>query len=209
MEDDARQSGYLPQTMIESVVQLIERSGDLVYVLAPLFMIVVAILPIPAEIPAMLNGMVFGPGLGSLVTWSGAVVGAVISFELSRRFGRPLGVRFLTPAWLAKADRVVLSAGWPAMITLRLIPTVAFTLVNWAAGMTPIRRWTFFWTTAVGILPGCLLFTLSGSGLGALYRHDPFLGVALGGLAVLVIIWTVLRYRYTEEPREVGGAQPR
>jgi uncharacterized membrane protein YdjX (TVP38/TMEM64 family) len=194
--------------MLDAIVRLIEQSGPLMYVLAPLFMIVVAILPIPAEIPAMLNGMVFGLGLGSVITWSGAVVGALISFELSRRFGRPLGERLLQSSWLAKADRVVLSAGWPAMITLRLIPTVAFTLVNWAAGMTPIRRWTFFWTTAVGILPGCLLFTLSGSGLGALYRHDPFLGVALGGLAVLVIIWTVLRYRYTEEPREVGGAQP-
>jgi uncharacterized membrane protein YdjX (TVP38/TMEM64 family) len=194
--------------MLDAIVRLIEQSGPLMYVLAPLFMIVVAILPIPAEIPAMLNGMVFGLGLGSLVTWSGAVVGAQISFELSRRFGRPLGERFLRPAWLAQADRVVLSAGWPAMITLRLIPTVAFTLVNWAAGMTPIRRWTFFWTTAVGILPGCLLFTLSGSGLGTLYRRDPFLGIALGGLAVLVIIWTVLRYRYTHEPLDVDGAQP-
>jgi len=195
--------------MLETIVRLIEQSGPFMYVLAPLFMIVVAILPIPAEIPAMLNGMVFGLGLGSFITWSGAVVGALISFELSRRFGRPLGKRLLRSSWLAKADRVVLSAGWPALITLRLIPTVAFTLVNWAAGMTPIRRWTFFWTTALGILPGCLLFTLSGSGLGALYRRDPFLGIALGGLAVLVIIWTVLRYRYAEEQRDVGGAQPR
>lgn len=181
--------------MLDSVVQFIENSGALVYVLAPLFMVVVAILPIPAEIPAMLNGMVFGPVLGSLVTWSGAVVGATLSFELARRYGRPLGERILKAEALAKADRVVLSAGWPGMLMLRLIPTVAFTLVNWAAGFTPIRRWTFIWTTAVGIVPGCLVFSVSGSGLGALYRQRPALVVSVAAIVILVILWTILRYR--------------
>ncbi len=182
-------------TMLDAIVQFIENSGALVYVLAPLFMIVVAILPIPAEIPAMLNGMVFGPVIGPLITWSGAVVGATVSFELARRYGRPLGERLLKAEALARADRVVLSAGWPGMLVLRLIPTVAFTLINWAAGFTPIKRWTFVWTTAVGILPGCLVFTVSGSGLGAIYRENPELAVSLSGIGLLIILWTVLRYR--------------
>ncbi len=62
--------------------------GGWAFVFAPMLMMVVAILPIPAEIPAMLNGMLFGPVLGTFMSWSGAVVGAVISFELARRFGR-------------------------------------------------------------------------------------------------------------------------
>ena len=181
--------------MLDSIVQFIENSGALVYVLAPLFMVVVAILPIPAEIPAVLNGMIFGPVVGPLITWSGAVVGAAVSFELARRYGRPLGKRLVKAEALAKADRAVLSAGWPGMLTLRFIPTVAFTLVNWAAGFTPIRRWTFMWTTAVGIVPGCLVFTVSGSGLGAIYRRNPELTVVLAGIAILVILWTVRRYR--------------
>ena len=69
--------------MLDSLVYLIEESGAWVYVLAPLFMVAVAIVPIPAEIPAMLNGMVFGARVGALITWSGAIVGAVVSFELS------------------------------------------------------------------------------------------------------------------------------
>ena len=181
--------------MLDSIVQFIENSGPLVYILAPLFMVVVAVLPIPAEIPAMLNGMVFGPVVGTFITWSGAVVGATVSFELARRYGRPLGERLVKAEALARADRLVLSAGWPGMLMLRLIPTVAFTLVNWAAGFTPIRRWTFIWTTAVGIVPGCLVFTVSGSGLGAIYRQNPELAVSLAGIVLLVILWTVLRYR--------------
>jgi uncharacterized membrane protein YdjX (TVP38/TMEM64 family) len=158
---------------MDAIAGFVENQGALTYVLAPLFMVVVAVLPIPAEIPAMVNGMVFGSLLGVGITWGGAVIGAMISFELSRRFGRPLGERLLAPEVLAKADQMVLSAGWPGMLTLRLIPVVAFTAINWAAGLTPVSRWTFFWTTTVGILPGALVFTLSGSGLGWFYRRHP------------------------------------
>ncbi len=181
--------------MLDSVVYLIEESGAWVYVLAPLFMVAVAILPIPAEIPAMLNGMVFGPLVGALITWSGALVGAVVSCELARRFGRPLAENLVSPPALAKADRLVLSAGWPGFLAVRLIPTVAFTLINWAAGLTSIGRATFVWTTAIGIIPGAIVFTLSGAGLGALYGRHPQLAFALGLLALLLIAWTVLRFR--------------
>ena len=181
--------------ILDSLVYLIEESGAWVYVLAPLFMVTVAILPIPAEIPAMLNGMVFGARVGALITWSGAIVGAVVSFELARRFGRPLAEKLVSPPALAKADRLVLSAGWKGLLTVRLIPAVAFTLINWAAGLTSIGRATFVWTTAIGILPGAIVFTLSGAGLGALYRRHPQLALALGLLVLVLIAWTVLRFR--------------
>ncbi len=194
--------------MLDAVVQFIESSGAWMYLLAPLFMIVVAILPIPAEIPAMLNGMIFGATLGTGITWSGALIGAIVSFELARRFGRPLAQRFVSPQALAKADRAVCSAGWPGLLTLRLIPTVAFTMVNWAAGFTPIRRWTFCWTTAVGIIPGAIVFTMTGTGLGALYRRNPELGVVLVALALAVLVWTVARYRTSAGRRLTAERDP-
>ncbi len=181
--------------MLDPVVQFIEQSGGWVYVLAPLFMILVAILPIPAEIPAMLNGMVFGARLGTAITWGGAVVGALISFELARRFGRPLAGRMLSTRTLAKVDRMALSAGWPALLALRFIPTIAFTAVNWTAGLTPVRRWTFLWTTAAGIVPGAIVFTVSGSGLLAAYRRAPYLAAIIGALVVVVLVWSTMRYR--------------
>ncbi len=181
--------------MLDALVRLIENSGNWVYVLAPLFMIVVAVLPIPAEIPAMVNGMVFGAVAGTSVTWGGAVVGALISFELAKRYGRPLAMRLLRPGRLEQVDAAALSASWPGLLAVRLIPTIAFTLVNWAAGLTAIPRWRFAWTTALGIAPGAVVFTVTGSGLGALYRRAPLVGGALIVLAVGVIVWSVLRPR--------------
>ena len=150
-----------------------ERFGNWSYVVAPLFMIIVAILPIPAELPAMLNGMMFGPIVGTTITWLGAIVGAIVSFELARRFGRPLSERIVKRSLLERADRLVDSAGWPGLLTLRLIPAVAFTAINWGAGFTSVTRWTFVWTTAAGILPGAIVFTASGTGLAVLLRMHP------------------------------------
>ncbi len=142
------------------------------YWLAPMLMIVVAILPIPAEIPATMNGMFFGPFVGVLMTWGGAVVGAQISYELARCFGRTLSRRFVKPEAIKKLEKLQ-HAEVPVLLMLRRAPIVAFTAVNWASGLLQVRRSTFMWTTAVGILPGAIAFTASGSFVGALYERYP------------------------------------
>lgn len=174
--------------MLEALSAWIESAGALVYVLAPLFTVMVAILPIPAEIPAALNGMLFGPVWGSLVTWLSALAGAQISFEAARYWGRPLGLRLLSEEALERADELVNRAGWPALLALRLMPAVAFTAVNWAAGFTMLRRRTFVWTTALGILPGAVAFTTSGSGLIALARRTGTAPLLWSLVAVLLAV---------------------
>ncbi len=181
--------------MFDSVIHLIEESGAWMYILAPLFTVTVAILPIPAELPAMVNGMIFGPLVGALMTWSAALVGALVSFELARRFGRPLAEKALSPVALARADGAMISAGWPGFLTVRFIPTVAFTLINWTAGLTSIRRATFVWTTAIGIVPGVIAFTLSGAGLGTLYHRYQQLPFGVGLLGIFLMAWMVFRFR--------------
>ncbi len=158
--------------------------GPLAYLLAPLVMAAVAVLPIPAEAPAMVNGVLFGPWAGSLVTWSGAMLGAWISYEIARAWGRPVARRMVSPAALEKVDGLAEGVGWWGLIVLRLIPVVAFTALNWGAGLCCIPRRRFLWTTAVGIVPGAVLFAYSGVGLGALYLRSP---LAATGLVALIV----------------------
>ena len=161
-------------------------------ILAPLIMATVAILPIPAEAPAMVNGMLFGPVLGTALTFLGALGGAQVSFEIARRLGRPLARRFVRPSALAGADQVVGKAGWGGLLVARLIPVIAFTALNWGAGLTAVPRWRFFWTTAVGILPGTVLFTAFGASIPTLFRQSPTLtAIGLMVLIALVAVGTV------------------
>ena len=45
--------------------------------------------PFPAEFVAIANGMAYGPLWGTVVTWIGAMCGALVAFALSRALGRP------------------------------------------------------------------------------------------------------------------------
>lgn len=170
--------------------------GVWAYLVSPLVMATVSIFPIPAEAPAMANGVLFGPVVGSILTWSGAMLGAWISYEIAHAYGRPIARRVVNPAALEKVDRVADSAGWWGLLVLRFIPVVAFTAVNWGAGLCGVPRWRFLWTTAVGILPGVILFTSSGVGLGALYQRSPMWAAALAAAVVAAIVmWTLKRHR--------------
>lgn len=165
------------------------------YPLAVLLMTAVAIIPFPAEVPAVMNGMLFGPVGGTIITWIGALLGAQISFELSRRFGRPLVERILPAGAMAKVDVAVRTVSWPGLLTARLIPAVAFTALNWGIGLTLCRRRTFVWTTALGILPGTIVFVSSGEGLARLYARQPELAIALLALLTVALIVVIRRRR--------------
>lgn len=162
------------------------------YWAAPLLMVVVAILPIPAEIPAAMNGMLFGTFVGIIMTWGGAMLGAMISYELARCFGARLARRFVGPEVMDRFEGLKNTEA-PVLLMLRLTPVVAFTVVNWASGLLQVRRSTFVWTTAVGILPGAIAFTASGSAISLMYERYPVavtgVVVALCGALLLRVWW--------------------
>ena len=180
--------------------------GDWALLVAPLVMAGVAILPIPAEAPAMLNGALFGPVTGTFITWTGALLGALISFEIARALGRPVASRIVPERTLDRADALVAQAGWTGLLVLRLLPMVAFTAINWGAGLTSVSRWTFVWTTALGIVPGAIVFTASGSGLAALIKRGAGpVGWAAVAAVLLFLVWV---FRKSRRPSSLPTAVP-
>lgn len=132
---------------------------------AILLMVLHSFVPFPAELLAIANGMVFGPVLGVVVTWSGAMLGAIVAFALARLLGRPFVVRFVDAEKWRRFDAWLARDGWRVLVLARLAPIVAFNLVNYAAGLTAIGWWTFLWTTAIGILPATVTMVLVGDRL--------------------------------------------
>ena len=62
----------------------------------------------------------------------------------------------------------------------RLIPLIAFNLINYAAALTEISWWTFLWATGTGILPLTILLNVVG---------DQMLTVPALGLAIAWCSW--------------------
>lgn len=148
-----------------------------VYVVFLLAQAVVA--PLPAPAVAVVGGYTFGVVEGFLLTWLGCVVGGVVSFGISRLFGR----RFVVASGrLGGLDRYVEEHGGVMIFVLRLIPLVSFDVISYAAGLSGIRFRTFLAATALGMVPGTFAFVYLGgfpTGIGA--------WAVLLGLALLAV----------------------
>jgi uncharacterized membrane protein YdjX (TVP38/TMEM64 family) len=151
-------------------------------------MVLHSFVPIPAELLACANGMIYGAIWGTVITWTGAMLGAVVAFGLARRLGRPFVERMV-----AKRDWVVLDDwaarnGWQVVLISRFIPVIAFNLINYAAGLTRLSWWQFIWTTGLGILPLTILMVVMGDNIESL-GWESWLLLLIGGL----FLWFVVR----------------
>jgi len=126
-------------------------------------MVVHSFLPFPSEVITLANGMVFGPFWGSVITWVGAMLGAISTFGLGRLLGRPFVYRMLSASQLLQLSDWSSRQGGIALLIGRLIPVVALNLLNYAAAMTHISWWTFIWATGLGILPLTILLNVFGA----------------------------------------------
>lgn len=153
-------------------------------------MVVHSFLPFPSEVIALANGMVYGPLWGAVITWVGAMLGASLSFALVRAFGRPLVMRLLSPASQRALEHWSVRQGGRALLAARLMPVVAFNLVNYAAALTHISWWTFLWATGLGILPLTILLSVLGENV-----LDMPASLWLAIVAVTLLAWLLLRHR--------------
>jgi uncharacterized membrane protein YdjX (TVP38/TMEM64 family) len=150
------------------------------------------LLPLPKNALSAAAGFVFGIGLGVLLVWVAAVVGAVAAFWLGRWLGRDAVVR-LTGGQLARLDALVLRHGVASVLVARLIPVVPFTAVNYGSGLTAVGFRAYLVGTAVGIVPGTVAYVAVGA-YGTQPTGWPFL-TAAGALAVLTLggVWFARR----------------
>ncbi len=125
-------------------------------------MVAHSFLPFPAEIVAIANGMVYGPVWGTVITWIGAMLGASTAFALVRLLGRPFVQRVLSSRHQQQLAVWSRERGGLALLIGRLIPVIAFNLINYAAALTDISWWTFLWVTGIGILPLTVLLNVLG-----------------------------------------------
>ncbi len=149
-----------------------------------LLMIAHSFIPFPAELVALAAGDCLGFWKGLAAVWIGAMFGALLAFWLARRLGRRFVEASLGPKSRAALDRWTRDQGAPTLLIVRFIPVIAFNLINYGAGLTKVRLWTFVWTTGVGILPITALTTA----IGASMRTIPvpwLVGLSLAGVALV------------------------
>lgn len=155
-------------------------------------MVLHSFVPFPAELLACANGMVYGTLWGTVITWTGAMLGASIAFALAKLLGRPFVERIIAKKDYHVLDEWADKNGWQVILIARFIPLIAFNLINYAAGLTQIGWKQFLWTTAIGILPLTILMVMIGDNIDSL-GPTSWLLLIIGGVALLLVLRPVIR----------------
>ncbi len=143
----------------------------------------------PAEILDAASGYVFGFGVGFPLVLGAWVLSALASYAVGRHFARPVLYRVAGEQRFQRMEHLVHRGGALALIGVRLIPIMPFSLMGYVCGATRIPLWRFIWTTAVGYAPLTAYFTYLGSRLEGFSAEDPI--VWIGGGAIILCIFAV------------------
>ena len=176
---------------------LLEPSGSL----APLgYILLFTLLPVfffPVAVLALAGGLLFGLLWGSVYTFLGAMLNCALMFLLSRYAGREKVKGFLSrklsPAWQQRLFANSGRSGFLLLIVLRLIPAVPYNLINYAFGLTDISLAAYLLGSAIGIIPGTLVFINIGDKV--IDTTSPHFWIALGLLALLLAVTSLLSKR--------------
>lgn len=122
--------------------------------------------PLPAFVVTFANGLLFGWGWGAVLSWTSAMLGAVLCFWIARALGRPAVERLVGGSQaLETADLFIGRYGNRAILVARLLPFVSFDIISYGAGLTSITWWRFLWATGLGQLPATLVYSYLGEHL--------------------------------------------
>ncbi len=120
-----------------------------------------------AAILSLAAGAIFGVLQGTLLVVTGATIGAVLAFLVSRTLLREWVVRKFGRR-MEGIDRGLRDSGLSYLLFLRLVPAFPFFLVNLACGVTGLPLRTYALGTFFGIMPGSLVFVNAGASLAAI-----------------------------------------
>jgi uncharacterized membrane protein YdjX (TVP38/TMEM64 family) len=142
-----------------------------------------------ALILTLAGGFLFGTIAGTIVTLIAATMGATIVFLVARTsFGEPLRRR--AGPLMRRVEDGFRANAVSYLLVLRLVPLFPFWLVNLVPALLGVSLRTFILCSFFGMLPGTLIYSSVGAGLGAIIEkgETPDLHIVLQPRVLLPLI---------------------
>jgi len=184
---------------------------DAHYLLATLafigaYVVIVAFSLPGATVATLTGGFLFGVFPGVLFNVTGATIGATILFLAARwGLGERLAAKMESSDGAIKAIKDGIDENqWSVLFIIRLVPAVPFFVANLIPAFVGVPLYRFVLTTFLGIIPGALVYTSVGAGLGEVFARgeSPNLGIIFEpqillpilGLSALAVLPMLIKY---------------
>ena len=137
------------------------------------YIVIVAFSLPGATIATLTGGFLFGLFPGVLFNVGAATIGAIAVFLAARAgFGADVAARIeKSGGAAARLQQALRENEWSALLIMRLVPAVPFFIANLLPAFVGTSLVRFALTTFVGIIPGGLVFTSVGAGLGEVFAR--------------------------------------
>jgi len=170
-----------------------------------IYLLIVAFSLPGATIATLTGGFLFATFPGVFFNVTGATIGAILIF-LAARWG--LGERLAARLDSSQGNIKRIKDGidenqWSMLFLIRLVPAVPFFVANLVPALVGVPLSRFAISTFLGILPGALVYTSVGAGLGAVFARGetPDLGIIFApqilfpilGLCLLALLPVIIK----------------
>jgi uncharacterized membrane protein YdjX (TVP38/TMEM64 family) len=138
----------------------------------------------PGPLLAGASGLLFGTALGTPVSIVSATLGATLAFTIARYAGRDAAEQ-IARGRVQRARTWIGDRGFLSVLYARLAPGLPYSLVNYAAGLAPVRARDFVAATAIGCAPRAFAYTALGGSINHWSRPEAL--VAIGILVAMAL----------------------
>lgn len=153
----------------ESLQNFVESFGSI----GPLIMIMVIVsevvfAPIPGYIPAVTSGFVFGPIWGAVYVYLGNIIGTILVFFLSRRYGRYIATKLFKEKKLKKYEQAIeRHENW--LLVFYFIPIFPLDVLTAAFGLSDVKVKKFMIVMLLGYLVYSIGLSFFGDALAVIF----------------------------------------
>lgn len=148
--------------------------------------VAVTALSIPgAAVMTIAAGALFGMVGGLVIVSFASAIGATLAFLVARYLLRD-AVQQRFSERLKTINQGIEKDGAFYLFTLRLVPVFPFFLINLVMALTPLKTWTFYWVSQLGMLAGTAVYVNAGTQVAQLERAGDVLSPGLIGAFVLL-----------------------
>lgn len=177
---------------LQDALKFIDSLGPWGPVLFVALYVLACVLLIPGSILTLGAGALFGVVKGTVLVSLGSVLGAVLAFLIGRHFTRNwVEAKLKAYPRFAAIDQAVSGDGWKIVFLTRLSPLFPFALLNYAFGLTKVSLRDYVTASAIGMLPGTILYVYLGS-LAAAGATDTGRSPAQWALLIVGLLATIV-----------------
>ena len=167
--------------------------------------VVVTVLPFPRTAFTLAAGLLFGTAPGVALAVLASTLSALIALWVVRAVGWQLD-RLVRHPGIEAMDARFRRRGWAVVLSLRLIPAVPFSVINYAAGASAVRVLPYTVATLLGLIPGTLAFVVLGDAITG--RVDPLLVAISAATACVGLVGLAYEVAVHRRTSASGDLQP-